>query len=255
VASVESVDVAWGAWGARELAETSDVLVVVDVLSFSTSLSVAVACGAEVWPFPYDADGAEDLARQIGAVLARGRSTRQGRTLSPASLTDLEPGSRLVLPSPNGSAIAHAAVNAGIAVASASLRDASAAVELLSTYRSVGLVACGERWADGSMRPAYEDWLCAGVLARGLVARGARPSPDAAAAAAAAGRPRPLADCPSGRELVERGFGDDLRLAQERDVSAVVAILQSGRFRASPPQQLPQKPAARKTVRARRSAP
>jgi len=43
-----SVDLAWGPTGARDLVSHSDVLVVVDVLSFSTSLSVAVTRGARV---------------------------------------------------------------------------------------------------------------------------------------------------------------------------------------------------------------
>ncbi len=228
-----SVDVVWGATGARDLAHRTDVLVVVDILSFSTSLSVAVEHGAEVWPYALGSDGAEQLAREIGAVLARGRSTRQGPTLSPASLVGLEPGSRLVLPSPNGSAIAHAAVSGGLPVVSACLRGAKAAVALLRTYDRVGLVASGERWPDGTLRPAYEDLLGAGVVTAGLVAAGYAPSPDAAAAAAAAARPRPLAECPSGAELVERGFAEDVSLAEARDVTDVVAVMKSGRFSAA----------------------
>lgn len=228
-----TVDVDWGATGARSLAETSDVLVVVDVLSFSTSLSVAVERGAQVWPYAIGSDGAEQLAREIGAVLARGRSTRQGPTLSPASLLDLEEGSRVVLPSPNGSAIAHAAVSGGLPVVSACLRGAAAAVRLLEEFGRVGLVASGERWPDGTLRPAYEDWLGCGVLAQGLVAKGYSASPDAVAAAAAAAVPRPLADCPSGRELVERGFAADVELAEQRNVTEVVAMLKSGRFSAA----------------------
>ena len=228
-----SVDVAWGAAGARSLATACDLLVIVDVFSFSTSLTIAVDRGAQVWPYPWGSDGAEQFAREIGAVLARGRSTRQGRTLSPASLLDLEEGTRLVLPSPNGSAIAHAAASSGVAVAAACLRNAKAAVELLSTYDRVGIVASGERWSDGSLRPAYEDWIGTGVLVEGLLARGTAGSPDAEAAAAAALRPRPLAECASGIELVAKGFGEDVELAEQRDVTAVVALMQSGRFSAA----------------------
>ncbi len=225
-----SVDLAWGSSGARDLTERTNVLVVVDILSFSTSLSVAVERGAEVWPFPMESDGAELLAREIGAVLARGRSTRQGPTLSPASLCELEPGARLVLPSPNGAAIAHAALIDGKPVVSACLRGAAAAVRLLAEYERVGLIACGERWPDGTLRPAYEDLLGAGVLVAGLVKAGFSTTPDAAAAAAAAARPRRLADCPSGAELVEGGFAEDVEIAEQRDVTDVVAILKSGRF-------------------------
>jgi 2-phosphosulfolactate phosphatase len=227
-----TVDVGWGRTGARDLASRVDVLVVVDVLSFSTSLSVALSRGAEVWPYALGSDGAEQLAREIGAVLARGRSTRSGPTLSPASLVELAPGTRLVLPSPNGSAIAHAALGAGVDVVSACLRDATAATAYLRRYERVGLVASGERWPDGTLRPAYEDWLGAGTVVAGLLAAGAAGSPDAVAAAQSAGRPQPLASCPSGAELVERGFASDVELAEERDVTKTVAVLADGRFRA-----------------------
>src|SRR5207248_2545030 len=137
---------------------------------------------------------------------------------------------RLVMPSPNGSAIAHAAVVGGLPVVSACLRDAKATVRYLRRYERVGLVACGERWPDGTLRPAYQDWLGAGVVAARLGRHGATLSPDATAAAAAAGRPRPLADCPSGAELVERDFAEDVRLAEERDATDVVPVLHDGRF-------------------------
>jgi 2-phosphosulfolactate phosphatase len=228
-----AVDVAWGAAGAKALASASDVLVVVDVLSFTTSLTIAVDRGAQVWPYAWGTDGAEQFAREIGAVLARGRSTRQGRTLSPASLLDLEDGTRLVLPSPNGSAIAHAAASSGVPIVAASLRNAAAATAFLTRYDRVGIVAAGERWTDGSLRPAYEDWIGAGVVIEGLLRRGTRGSPDAEAAAAAAARPRPLAECTSGLELVAKGFAVDVELAQERDVCSAVAFMQSGRFSAA----------------------
>lgn len=231
----ETVDVAWGSQGARDLASRTDILVLVDVLSFTTSLTIAVACGAEVWPFAPSSDGAEQLAREIGAVLARGRSTRSGPTLSPATLLDLERGSRLVLPSPNGSAIAHAALGSGVPMAAACLRNASAAARFLADFRRVGIVAAGERWGDGSLRPAYEDLLGAGVVAADLYARGATGSPDADAAVAAARSPRALAECPSGIELVDRGFAEDVALAEERDVTETLPLLQSGRFSAAAP--------------------
>ncbi len=228
-----SVDVAWGAAGARSLAAANDILVIVDVLSFSTSLTIAVDRGAQVWPFPWGTDGAEQFAREINTTLTRGHSTRQNRTLSPASLLDLEPGTRLVLPSPNGSAIAHAAASSGVPVVAACLRNATAAVTLVSRYERVGIVASGERWGDGSLRPAYEDWLGSGVIIEGLLRRGTAGSPDAEAAAAAAAKPRPLADCASGIELVAKGFAQDVELAEQGDVTSVVALMQSGRFSAA----------------------
>jgi 2-phosphosulfolactate phosphatase len=224
------VDIAWGVPGARYLAGRSDVLVVVDVLSFSTAVSVAVERGALVWPYEFGSDGAELFAREVDAELARGRSVSQGPTLSPHSLLELQPGSRLVLPSPNGSTVSRAALTTGLPVVSACLRSAGATARWLARYPRVGVVAAGEQWVDGSLRPAYEDLVGAGAVVAGLAAKAYRRSPDAAAAVEAARRPRPLAECMSGVELVDRGFAHDVELAQERDVTGTVAVLTSGRF-------------------------
>ncbi|MDP9395026.1 MAG: 2-phosphosulfolactate phosphatase [Actinomycetota bacterium] len=223
------VELEWGPVGAGILAARCDVLVVVDVLSFTTSVTVAVGRGALVWPHPWR-DGTEALAATVGAQVAGGRSSPGGPSLSPASLTGLPPGTRLVLPSPNGSAIASAAAGGGVPVLAASLRNAAAVGDAARRYGRVGLVPAGERWPDGSLRPAYEDWVGAGAVAARL---GGRLSPEAEAAALAAGARRPLEDCPSGRELVERGFAEDVRLAALADVDDVVPVLRDGRFEAA----------------------
>src|SRR5207344_40828 len=44
----------WGLAGAAELGRFCSVLVVVDVLSFTTALDVAVGRGVRVHPFPWD---------------------------------------------------------------------------------------------------------------------------------------------------------------------------------------------------------
>ena len=224
------VELEWGPMGARVLAEACDAIVLIDVLSFTTSVTVAVRRGVTVWPHAWGADGAELLAREIGAVLARGRSTREGPTLSPVSLLDLPPGTRLILPSPNGSGIAHTVSAAGIPVYAACLRNVSAVVAALSTAEHVGLVPAGERWPDGTLRPAYEDLIGAGAIAAGLGAHEGGSSPDAEAAALAYLSRRPLAECPSGKELIDRGFLGDVQLAEDIDVDHVVPVLRNGRF-------------------------
>ncbi|MGZ4626988.1 MAG: 2-phosphosulfolactate phosphatase [Kineosporiaceae bacterium] len=221
----------WGPIGAKVLAERSDVIVVVDVLSFSTSVTVAVERGAKVWPHT-GGETAHELSREIEALLAGSRASHEGPTLSPASLLQLEPGARLVLPSPNGSSIAHAAVNGGLPVVAACLRNASAVARYVRDFERIGLVPAGERWGDGSLRPAYEDWVGAGAVVDRLL--GQNPSgsltPEAEAAAAAFRALRPLAECSSGQELVEKGFADDVRIASEVDAACAVPVLVEGRF-------------------------
>ena len=54
--------------------------------------------------------------------------------------------------------------------------------------------------------------------------------PEAEVAALAFRSLRPLELCPSGAELVERGFAGDVRIASEIDVTDVVPALVEGRF-------------------------
>src|SRR6478672_42202 len=119
----------WGLAGARRFAGGVDVLVVVDVLSFSTSVDVATGRGAEVFPARWRDDRAVDLARDQDAVLAVGRSvvsSDQPYSLSPASLTRIPWGTRLVLPSPNGATICADAADSGAVVFAGCLRNATA---------------------------------------------------------------------------------------------------------------------------------
>ena len=228
------VSLEWGPVGARALAECNDVVVVIDVLSFTTSLTIAVEGGATVWPHT-GGENAHKLARDIGAVLAGNRSSHDGFTLSPASMVGVDSTTRLVLPSPNGSSIAFAAVNGAVPVVAGCLRNARAVSRYLDAFDRVALVPAGERWGDGSLRPAYEDWVGAGAIADRLASRdpGTTLSPESEAAALAFRSLRPLGSCPSGVELTERGFAEDVRLASQIDVSDVVPVLVEGRFLAA----------------------
>ncbi len=106
----------WGPNGLRRLAPDAAVVVIVDVLSFSTSVDVALGRGAIILPYRWH-DGSEAaFAEANGALLARRGSADgelpPGYTLRPSSLTTIEPGTRLVLPSPNGSALTFGAAEA-----------------------------------------------------------------------------------------------------------------------------------------------
>jgi 2-phosphosulfolactate phosphatase len=204
------------------------------VLSFSTSVAVAVERGAKVYPHPGGL-GARELADSIGGLLAGRRTLTDGPSLSPTSLLDLAPDTRLVLPSPNGGTIAYSLAGQGCQVFTGALRNASAVGRFLSEARDIDtvvLVPAGERWPDDSMRVAYEDQVGAGAILARMVS--IEPtlglSAEAEAALAAYERLRPLDDTPSGQELAERDFGDDIILASAIDVSAVVPVLRDSCF-------------------------
>jgi 2-phosphosulfolactate phosphatase len=94
----------WGAAGITALAPCVDVLILVDVLSFSTCVDIAIARGARVYPYPWKDASAAAFAQSVEALLAGPRS-RDHVSLSPGSLQRLTPGARVVLPSPNGATL------------------------------------------------------------------------------------------------------------------------------------------------------
>lgn len=221
------------------MAPGADVVVVVDVLSFTTTVSVALDAGATVLPLPPSADGA-GFARGRAAVLAAGRS-RPGDgqvSLSPASMrAAARAGQRIVLASPNGSTISHHLAGESVCVAGC-LRNARAVAGWVARpgAGSVAVLAAGERWSDGSLRPAVEDLWGAGAVVAGLYDRGWHDLSVEAQVARAAylaviGRlQESLLDCASGRELAASGFADDVRVAAELDESTVVPVLREGAY-------------------------
>ncbi|TSD89268.1 2-phosphosulfolactate phosphatase [Mycobacterium sp. KBS0706] len=227
----------WGMAGVETLRDRVAVLVVVDVLSFSTAVDVAVSRGAAVLPFPHGDDSAARLAAErAGAVLARPRRAAGGPfSLSPASLLAIPAGTRLMLPSPNGSLLSLA--GGGTPVLAGCFRNAAAvarAARGLARDGSVGVVPAGERWPDGGLRPAIEDLLGAGAIIDALTLTC---SPEAQLArdawrSAGADLPRLVRASVSGRELIDRGFPHDVDLALEQEGSASAPLLVDGAYQA-----------------------
>lgn len=232
----------WGPEGARRLMAGGDVacLVVVDVLSFTTAVSVAVDAGTRVFPYAWRDESAVAFARERDAALAVGRrGVTEGSpwSLSPTALRRAPFTPRLVLPSPNGSAIAAAAGTSGVVVAGC-LRNAAAVGSWLTGQgygrpdRPVAVIAAGERWGDGSLRPALEDLLGAGAIVSAVGGAGVSPEASAAAAAYAScgDVASAVADCASGRELRHHGFAEDVAVAVEAGASERVPVLVDGAF-------------------------
>lgn len=235
----------WGIAGASELGRVCAALVVVDVLSFTTSVDVAVGRGMRVHPFPWGAQ-ADEFARRIGAVAAVGRrkvTPERPWSLSPATLRSAPVVPDLVLPSPNGSAISAAASATGLPVVAGCVRNAPAVARWLlsegygSSRAPVGVVAAGERWPDGTLRPGVEDLLGAASVLDGLAEAPGGLSVEAAVALAALTGvpdvPAAIRGSASGRELIETGFAEDVAIAVEVGVSDVVPVLDKGVFAAA----------------------
>jgi 2-phosphosulfolactate phosphatase len=232
----------WGLPGAQAAGQPGGALVIVDVLSFSTAVTIGVGRGAAIYPHPWPSTGLEAFAAARNAVLALPRhqaSPSHPWSLSPASLLTAAIPRRLVLPSPNGSAIAATATHAS--VLAGCLRNATAIARWLehrgygTPHRPAVIIAAGERWPAGELRPALEDLLGAGAIISALPPDRAR-SPEAAAAEALwracqhqAGEF--LYNCLSGQELVTAGYATDVILAAEHDAQATVPLLTGAAFR------------------------
>jgi 2-phosphosulfolactate phosphatase len=222
----------WGERGVTQLAPESDAVVIVDVLSFSTSVSIAVSNGAIVYPYRGKGEDAPQFAQSVGAILAEfNRRTVSGYSLAPASLVNIPAGTRLVLPSPNGSTLTLA--TGETPTFAACLRNARAVAGALAKMgKRISVIPAGERWQDGTLRPALEDLIGAGAIIHQLA--GTR-SPEAEMAVAAYTRFGDdllgyLKQCGSGKELIGRGFAHDVELAAASNVSDAVPFLTDGAY-------------------------
>ncbi|HEX3964825.1 MAG TPA: 2-phosphosulfolactate phosphatase [Trebonia sp.] len=221
----------WGPVVAPAL--TEGVCVVVDVLRFTTAVEAAVSRGVAVYPYRWRDATAGAFADDVHALLADGRDPA-GPSLSPLSMDALPPGASLVLPSPNGSTCAVLASEAGAQVVAGCLRNAAAVAAWADAAAGpVTVIACGERWPDGSLRPSLEDLLGAGAILS-LLTGDTSPEARAAIAAfrdAAHRLPEALAECASGRELIEKGQAADVSYAARLNASTTVPVLTDRAFR------------------------
>ncbi len=223
----------WGSQGVSQLAPISDAIVIVDVLSFTTSVDIAVGNGAWVYPYRGAREAAQAYADSVGALLADfNRQTQSGFSLAPSSLLHIPAGTRLVLPSPNGSTLTLA--TGTTPTFAACLRNFKAVAEATRKMgKRISVIPAGERWGDGSLRPALEDLMGAGALIQQLP--GSR-SPEAEMAVAVYQRfagdlGSALRQCSSGKELIGRGVGEDVELAAASGVSEGVPMLVDGAYR------------------------
>jgi len=204
----------------------------VDTLRFTTAVEAALVAGARVYPYRWKDESLEGFAASIGGHVADGRAPL-GLSLCPASLGRLAPGDTVVLPSPNGAACSLVAAGHGAMVVASCLRNVSAVASWLNRARGpVAVVACGEIWPDGSLRPSLEDLLGAAALIRAL--DGSRsPEAEVTAGAWAGARSqlrRLLVACASGIELEAKGHGADVGYAATLDASQVVPVLADGSY-------------------------
>jgi 2-phosphosulfolactate phosphatase len=217
----------WGAQGVTQLAAISDVVIIVDVLSFSSCVEIATNNDAIIFPYAYRDESVVDYAKSLQAELASHRlSTTTQYSLSPKSIEQIPAGTKLVLPSPNGSFLT---LQTGKTPTLAGcLRNCQAVAQFAQKYgNKIAVIPAGERWKDdGSLRLAFEDLIGAGAILSYL--HGSL-SPEAEVAVVTFQAFQQdllgyLKKCSSGKELIAKGFESDVEIAAAYNVSDCVPL-------------------------------
>jgi 2-phosphosulfolactate phosphatase len=239
--------VEWGKRGAREAAERGDIIIIVDVLSFSSTVITALRYGAILYPYPPHLDG-EEYAEKMGAeyILGRTEAAKIGKpTLSPVSFQPGHANKKYVLSSLNGAFCTWVASKVP-ALLIGSLLNASSAAAAANQLRwqtnaNITVVPCGEQWSDVEeyeerLRPSIEDYLGAGAILSNV--KGEK-SPEAEVCIGAYQSAKQkikelIWDSGSGRELRARGFEEDVIHCSRLDVYQTVPILNKNHFEAVP---------------------
>lgn len=229
----------WDVRGVEEASARGDIIVIVDVLSFSSTVTTAVHHGATIYPFPRVGD-IETFGKAVDAEVLLGRKeAREARkpSLSAPSFRDESyRGKKFVLSSLNGATCAKASEKVP-ALLVGCLLNASAVAHIANeiqktTGANITVIACGERWRGGvgdhrELRPAIEDYLGAGAILSKLTGT---KSPEARLCVAAFENTKPdltelIWECASGRELRDMDFEEDARYPSELDLLDEVPIL------------------------------
>lgn len=232
----------WGPTGAERAAARGDIIVIVDVLSFSTSVVEAVRRGAVICPCGED-DNTADLAKKLGAEVAvrRHEVPDKGRySLSPLTYQDVPAKTKIILPSLNGGTCTRCSKSSDYVFAGA-LTNAGATGKAVSEIMNesalaVTVIACGEREKEPpyDLRPAIEDFLGAGAILSHLPFD---KSPEARVCESAFSVSTKdvgslIGDSVSGRELCEMGFAGDVNFVSQIDLHDTAVILTEDGFHA-----------------------
>jgi 2-phosphosulfolactate phosphatase len=141
-------------------------------------------------------------------------------------------GTRLVLASPNGASLSLA--TGSVPTFSGCLRNARAVAQAAQKVgKQISIISAGERWKNGSLRPALEDFIGAGAIINYL---NGTCSPEATAAKAVflqveAILIETIRRCSSGKELIGRKHARDVELATALNQSLCTPLLLDGAYR------------------------
>jgi 2-phosphosulfolactate phosphatase len=229
----------WGIRGVKEASLRGDIIIVVDVLSFSSAITNAIHQEAIIYPFPRTGDINEfgKLVEAEVCILERARARELGLpSLSATSFNESHKGKRYVISSINGATCVKEA-NENNYIFIGCLLNASAVASVVNQIQkdknlNITVIASGERWSGTKdeprdLRPSIEDYLGAGAI---LELLDGTKSPEAQVCIGAYKNSKSelntlILDCSSGRELVSMGFPEDVKFCSQVDVLKEVPIL------------------------------
>ncbi|MFE6101971.1 hypothetical protein ACFVQ4_18625 [Streptomyces laurentii] len=224
-----TVSFGWGPAEARALTGPDPVgaartacVVVVDVLSFTTAVGVAVEAGSAVHPYRRRDASAETYAREKDAVRGRVRKVPPGPRRLARTLAALSESSEYVQyeddppPCDRGSA------------SEGRMKRRDGASEASAVHQTPRALPCGRT----ALLPGHD------LAALRAACPDLTLTPEATAAAtlwtATKGPVAALRGCASGRELYAYGCPQDVEVAAETDASTTVPVLVDGAFQEAP---------------------
>ena len=229
----------WGVDGALAAVNRGDVILVIDVLRFTSAAITAISKGFTVIPAKTESD-AYSLAKQFNV-----RFDRKGlAALSPESFINENP-SFIVLTSPHGATLSCTVADAENAFLASFLNATAAAQKALGaakrTGKNISIVASGEIGAErrGIMPDfenkidldneifCFEDYACAGYIGTLLQIK---KSDELLNAGNVFALYKPtlsdaLLQCASGKYLVDNGMERDVRFCSQLNVFSVVPAI------------------------------
>ncbi len=91
-----SVRLEWGPAAIRQLGSEADCIVIIDIMSFSTCVNMAVERGGIIYPYPWRDETAQRYGEERGAEVASGKQRfSEGWSLSPQSMQRVTAGLKL----------------------------------------------------------------------------------------------------------------------------------------------------------------
>ena len=227
----------WGERGTREASERGDIIIIIDILSFSSAVVNAVHHESIIYPFPKVGD-IEEFGKLVDAQVCLGRAEALEigmPSLSAPSFGENHKGKRFVLSSRNGATCVKASRQDSNILIGSFLNASAVAIVANKLQKETGLnitvIACGEMWKGKGeekreFRPSIEDYLGAGAI---LTLLEGTKSPEARVCISAFESCREnfkelILDSASGRELKAKGFPNDVIFALEFDKFKEVPI-------------------------------